>query len=139
MAVPISLDLRQPSVTFAGFDSLMQQGTYTIPTGEPMITERLSFRARYGQGDALVALMKENLKTMPPPASVVSARLYTDFTGPMFSVVLEIDHADLTAFAVNTRQETQDYGSKEFQDWFAKMVDSTESGERQLFNSEKVI
>lgn len=104
-----------------------------------MITERLSFRAKYGQGDALVTLMKDNLKTMPPPATVVGARLYTDFTGPMFSVVLEIDHADLNAFAANTQQETQDYGSKEFQDWFSKMVACTEMGDRQLFNSEKVI
>jgi hypothetical protein len=104
-----------------------------------LITERLSFRAKYGQGDALVALMKENLKAMPPSASVVSARLYTDFTGPMFSVVLEIDHADLNAYAANTQQETQDFGSQEFQAWFAKMIECTEAGERQLFNSEKVV
>ena len=109
------------------------------PGRTDLITERLSFRAKYGQGDALVALMKENLKAMPPSATVVGARLYTDFTGPMFSVVFELDHADLKAYAANTQQETQDFGSQEFQAWFAKMIECTEAGERQLFNSEKVL
>ncbi len=103
-----------------------------------MITERLTFRAKYGQGDALYSLMKQNMEEMPPPASVVSARLYTDFTGEMFTVALEIDHEDLNAFAANTHGQSRDYGSKEFQDWFGKMVACTEVGGRQLFNSEKL-
>lgn len=103
-----------------------------------MITERLTFRAKYGQGDALVALLKENLATMPPPADVQGIRLYTDRTGAMFTVAFEVDHPDLRAYATNSVTEGSDFGTKEFQDWFAKMVDCTEAGERQLFNSEKI-
>jgi hypothetical protein len=103
-----------------------------------VITERLTFRARYGQGDQLVALLKENLQMMPMPASVQGVRLYTDATGPMFTVAFEVDHPDLQTFAANTAEQEADYGKKEFQDWFAKMVACTEHGERQLFNCEKV-
>jgi hypothetical protein len=103
-----------------------------------VITERLTFRAKYGQGDQLLALLKENLQTMPMPANVQGVRLYTDATGPMFSVAFEIDHPDLQTFAANTMEQGAEYGTKEFQDWFAKMVECTEHGERQLFNSEKI-
>lgn len=104
-----------------------------------MITERLTFRAKYGQGDALAALVRENLQTMPPPASVAGARLYTDFTGQMFTVVFEIDHTDLKSYVTTMESESRDYGTKEFQDWFARMVACTEVGERQLFNCEKLL
>jgi quinol monooxygenase YgiN len=103
-----------------------------------MITERLSFRAKYGQGDTLAALVRENVQTMPPPAGVVGVRLYTDFTGPMFTVVFEIDHADMDAYMKDTQAQAAEFGLKEFQEWFAKMVACTEVGERQLFNSEKL-
>lgn len=103
-----------------------------------MITERLTFRAKYGQGDKLVQLLKENLEAMPMPASVQGIRLYTDATGPMFTVAFEIDHPDIQTFAANTAEQEADYASKAFQDWFAKMVECTEHGERQLFNSEKL-
>lgn len=104
-----------------------------------MITERLTFRAKYGQGDALAALMRQNVQEMPMPSGVVGARLYTDFTGPMFQVVVEIDHADLNAFVADTAEQTSQYGDARFQEWFGKMVASTELGERQIFNSEKLI
>ena len=102
-----------------------------------MITERLSFRARYGQGDALVALMKESFSILPA-ADFQGARVYTDHTGPMFTVVMEIDHADIGAYAKSSMTEGADYGTPAFQEWFAKMVAVTESGERQLLNCEKI-
>jgi len=103
-----------------------------------VITERLTFRAKYGQGDQLVALLKENLETMPMAGNVQGVRIYTDATGPMFTVAFEVDHPDLQTFAANTAAQESDYAKKEFQDWFAKMVACTESGERQLFNCEKI-
>ena len=102
-----------------------------------MITERLTFRARYGQGDALVALMKESFDIMPS-ADFVGARLYTDHTGTMFTVAMEIDYTDLAAYAKSSTAEGADYGSSDFQKWFARMVECTEMGERQLYNSEKI-
>lgn len=103
-----------------------------------MITERLTFRAKYGQGDALVAVLKDSFRVMPQ-ANVAAARIYTDFTGPMFTVAVEFDHADLATFVKNSQQDAADYASSAFQEWFAKMVAATELGERQLFNSESLI
>jgi hypothetical protein len=103
----------------------------------PVITERLTFRAKYGQGDALVALMKQSFDIMPSD-DIAGARIYTDHTGPMFTVAMEIDHADLAAYAKSSMSDGSDYARSDFQQWFAKMVECTEMGERQLFNSEKL-
>ena len=102
-----------------------------------MITERLTFRAKYGEGDALVALLKESFEVMPN-ADYQGARLYTDHTGRMFTVVMEIDHSDIGAYAKSSMNEGSDYAMPDFQSWFAKMVAVTEGGERQLFNCEKI-
>lgn len=102
-----------------------------------MITERLTFRAKYGQGDQLVALMKESFKIMPMEGAQ-GVRIYTDHTGPMFTVAVEFDHADIVAYAAQSSGDSAEYSRSEFQQWFAKMVECTESGERQLFNCEKL-
>ncbi len=103
-----------------------------------MITERISFRAGYGKGDQLVALFKEQTNGLFSNPLVLAARLYTDLTGPMFSVIAEIDFADLDAYAAFLKQDMAEYGTKDFQDWFARMMAVTEYGERQLLNSEKM-
>lgn len=104
-----------------------------------MIVERLSFRAKYGRGDELVALMKAFSTDVAPAIGAGAAamkRIYTDHTGPMFTVQGEVEYADLRAYAEATLSETTQYGSAAFQQWFAKMVACTESGERQLLNLE---
>ena len=103
-----------------------------------VITERLTFRAKYGQGDTLVELMKETFKMMPA-GDAVSARVYTDRTGTMFTVAAEIDYPDLAAYAKSAMAEGSEYADPEFQKWFARMVEVTEVGERQLLNSEKLL
>lgn len=103
-----------------------------------MITERISFRAGYGKGDELVALFKEQTDDLFAQPTVLGARLYTDLTGPMFSVVVELDFADLDAYAAFLKQDMVEYGTKDFQDWFGRMMAVTDYGERQLLNSEKI-
>lgn len=102
-----------------------------------MITERMTFQAKYGQGDDLVQLMKQSMTEMPM-GETAGARLYTDMTGKMFTVVMEIDYADLAAYARSSEEGMEQYNQASFQDWFGKMVAITEGGERQLFNSEKL-
>ena len=98
-----------------------------------MIVERLTFQAKYGHGDELVALIKAApIGSGPVPTS----RLYTDITGTMFTVQLEVEHADLAAMAASEAEQRADYGRSDFQEWFAKMVAVTEKGERQLLNVE---
>ena len=100
-----------------------------------MITERLTFQAKYGKGDNLLALFKESMSSMTEGATGI--RTYTDATGTMFTVAVEIDYPDLAAWqAANGPGAYDDSG---FQEWFARMVAVTERGERQLFNSEKLL
>ena len=101
-----------------------------------MITERLTFQARYGQGDALVSLMKEAPDM--GSAEIVGQRIYTDFTGRMFTVALEIDYADFDAYVRATKQQQTEYADPGFGEWFGRMVQVTEHGERQLFNTERL-
>jgi quinol monooxygenase YgiN len=104
-----------------------------------MLTERLTFRAKYGHGDELTGLFREWFKKMAKQAGMTSARLYTDATGPMFTVVAESDFADMAAYAAFFAQDQSMYADPEFQGWFAKMAEATESGDRQLFNMDQLI
>lgn len=98
-----------------------------------MIVERLTFQAKYGHGDELVALMKEVPQGGGP---AVKGRIYTDLTGAMFTVQFEMEHADMTALAAADAAQRSDFGTTEFQEWFARMVAVTDKGERQLLNVE---
>lgn len=100
-----------------------------------MIVERLTFQAKYGHGDELVALLKEVPGGSGPPAK---GRIYTDLTGPMFTVQFEMEYADMAAMASADAAQRKDFGTSEFEQWFAKMVAVTEKGERQLLNVETV-
>lgn len=99
-----------------------------------MITERLTFRAKYGHGDELVALFREFYPKLRA-AGVLQARLYTDATGPMFTVVAESDFPDMAAYAAFFSDSSM-YADPEFAGWFARMMAATESGDRQLFHME---
>jgi hypothetical protein len=103
-----------------------------------MITERLTFKAKYGHGDELVALFKESIANLFPTEGVRGVRVYTDATGPMFSVVTEMDYDDATSWSRLTAGDPAVYGTSAFQEWFAKMMAVTESGERQLLNMEVI-
>ena len=97
-----------------------------------MITERLTFQAKYGHGDELVALFKETASTMMQGST--GARIYTDATGTMFTVSVEIDYPDLAAWAAANGPDA--YADSSFQEWFGRMMAVTERGERQILNSE---
>jgi quinol monooxygenase YgiN len=104
-----------------------------------MLTERLTFRAKYGHGDELTALFREWFAKTGAQAGVVGARLYSDATGPMFNVVSEMDFKDMAHYAAFFSQDQTMYADPEFQSWFTRMVAATESGERQLLNMEKLL
>jgi hypothetical protein len=100
-----------------------------------MITERLSFQARYGQGDALAALFLEQRDRLRTP-EVLAQRIYTDATGPMFTVQVEQDFADMASYTMASEAMRADYAEPWFQDWFARMMPLVERGERQVFNTQ---
>lgn len=103
-----------------------------------MIVERLSFQARYGHGDELVALFKEFLAAQGKELGLTGGRIYTDLTGTMFTMQVESEFEDLAAYAKFMATDTQMFQTQAFQDWFGKMMTVTDGGERQLFNVETV-
>ena len=104
-----------------------------------MITERLTFRAKYGHGDELTALLHEWFPSMAKQSGIAAARVYADVTGPMFTVVTESDFADFAAYATFFSQDEAMYSDASFQSWFERMTAATESGERQLYRMESLI
>ena len=100
-----------------------------------MIIERLTFQAKYGQGDALIALVREFNKTAGAKGLPTIARVYVDRTGPMFRVIWDSESKDLAAYAASAGAEAGMYADPEFQAWFAKMVPLVERGERQLLET----
>jgi hypothetical protein len=56
----------------------------------------------------------------------------------MFNVTTEMDYDDTASWARLTAGDPAVYGTSAFQEWFAKMMAVTESGERQLLNMEVV-
>lgn len=100
-----------------------------------MIVERLTFQAKYGQGDALVNLVREFNRIGAAKGLPTVPRVYVDRTGPMFTVIWDSEHADIAAYATATGTETGMYSDAEFQTWFAKMIPLVERGERQLLET----
>ncbi|MBA4181892.1 MAG: hypothetical protein C0506_14980 [Anaerolinea sp.] len=100
-----------------------------------MIVERLTFQAKYGQGDALVGLVREFNRIGASKGLPTVPRVYVDRTGPMFTVIWDSEHKDITAYAANSATETSMYSDPEFQAWFAKMMPLVERGERQLLEA----
>ena len=97
-----------------------------------MIIERLVFRARFGQGDAIVAAFRE-WKGRLGASFGAPIRLLVDVTGPLFTVVVEIEYRDLAHFDELQRREQELYGGADFEDWFARWAAVTQTGTRELF------
>ncbi len=102
-----------------------------------MLVERLTFQAKYGQGDTLVSLFKAEMKRFRDMGGG-PARIYTDATGRMFTVQVEQEFKDLGDYAAFNAKARDYYGTDDFRAWFGKMTGAVETGERQLFTAEPV-
>jgi hypothetical protein len=103
-----------------------------------VLVERLTFKAKFGHGDELVALFKEFWAKHPTPA-VTAARIYTDYTGGMFTVQLESEVADIAAYADYMKQDREGYGTADFQSFMTRLIELSDGGDRQLLNVEHVL
>ena len=101
-----------------------------------MIIERITFRAKYGQGDALAEIFREWGRTFAERTGATAARLYTDVTGGMFTVEVDQEYADMAAYAAATASRSEVFGTPEFAELFGRMQAVVEHGERQLLNAE---
>ena len=95
-----------------------------------MIVVRGVFQAKYGKGDALVALFKEIRESWP---GEYADRILTDISGPFFTVVVETEAESLANWE---RQRSEIFSKEGFGDWFARMTELVESGRREFYTIE---
>ena len=93
-----------------------------------MPVERDVFHANHGQGDELVAVLRES----KPLRDVrgVKHRILTDVAGSFFTVVLELEWPDQVPLSV-THEAL--FSKPEFVEWFSCVVPLTDSGWRELY------
>ena len=95
-----------------------------------MILTRTTFQAKYGQGDALVTILKE-VQPILTAAGARGHRILTAASGQFFTVTQEMEFDSLTAYEESIPKAFSDPG---FGPWFAKMTAVVESGARDFLN-----
>jgi hypothetical protein len=97
-----------------------------------MILVRDIFQAKFGKGDALVALFKEMADQTPPdaPAAFRNARLLTGASGPFFTIVLETEFESMGEWEAAFAKLMSLQGSG---DMDARMSELVRSGRREFY------
>ena len=97
-----------------------------------MIVIRNVFRLKFGKAREAVALFKEGISIQKRVGAGVdfSTRLFTDVTGPFYTVVLEITAPNLAAFEAEAPRLM---GDKDWQANYQKTAALIESGYREIF------
>lgn len=96
--------------------------------GTQVIVERTVFKAKYGRGDELVALLQEGSELLAR-YNIAPERILTDLTGELFTVVMETEVEDLATY----EQSREAFQDPEFGPWFQRMMDLVESGSRDFW------
>ena len=91
-----------------------------------MILVRQVFHAKYGRGDALVALMKQVMQRLPQ----TRGRLLTDLSGQFFTVVVEFESPSLSEWEKGFGEAMRDQSVGEI---FGKTVELIDSGHREFY------
>jgi hypothetical protein len=105
------------------------------PEDGSVIVERNVFYAKYGQGDALVDVIREFVNGVGQSMVTGPTRVLVDGTGTMFRVIWEMEYPDMKALAQAEAKQRKSYGQKKMQDWFAQMQPLVERGERELLQT----
>lgn len=96
-----------------------------------MLVARQTFQAKYGQGDALVALLQElntRMREDNPPGP--HFRILTDASGPFFTVVSEVEVENFAAWETTFAQAMRRPWMGEL---FGRMMQLVESGRRDFY------
>ena len=97
-----------------------------------MIVVRNVFRVKFGQSKEAVALWKEGLPLAKRLGfSAKSSRVLTDLVGQFYTVVFENTFESLSEFESGAKAIMP---NPEWQAWYKKVADITESGYREIFN-----
>lgn len=97
-----------------------------------MLIARQTFQAKYGQGDALVALLKElNARMQEAGDAAPQLRILTDASGPFFTVVTEVE---VESFADYEGRFSRAMAQPWMGEWFGRMSQHIETGRRVFYN-----
>lgn len=97
-----------------------------------MLVVRQVFRAKYGQGDALVTLFKElNARLQSEGGDAPRFRVLTDASGPFFTVVTEVE---VDSFATWDGTFSAAMARPWMGEWFGRMAPLVESGRREFYH-----
>lgn len=97
-----------------------------------MIVARQVFRAKYGLGDELVALLKElNTRFQEAEEPGPRFRILTDASGPFFTVVTEVE---VESFAAWEGSFQKSMARPWVGEWFGRMKPLVESGSREFYH-----
>ena len=98
-----------------------------------MIVLREVLQVKWGQADAVVRAMREDLLPMAQEAGI-HGRIYTDLGGPLFTVVMEAEFENLAAWEQFQAQVTDDPRTQE-----TRVEELLISGRREFFTVEAQI
>jgi hypothetical protein len=98
---------------------------------EIMIVVRNVFRIKFGQSKPAVAAFKEGRALIKKIGMVAESRLLTDLVGDSYTLVHELQFANLSAFEQEMKKVT---GSAEWRTWYETFIPYAESGTREIFN-----
>ncbi len=95
-----------------------------------MILTRTTFQAKYGQGDALVAVLKD-IQPLLASAGAGQQRILTDGSGQFFTITQDIEFDSLGAYETVMAKAFSDAA---FGPLFERMTAVVESGSRDFLN-----
>lgn len=95
-----------------------------------MLIARQVFQAKYGAGDALVALFREFNANLQKSENWPPLRILTDASGQFFTVVTEIE---VESFAAWEKSFKEVMAQPWMADLFQRMVPLVDSGRREFY------
>ena len=96
-----------------------------------MIVVRNIFRLDFGKSREAVAVWKEGLALARQSGMARKARLLTDFVGPFYTLILEIEFESLSDWEDHSKTLM---GKPEWQSWYPKAAALAHDGYREIYN-----
>jgi hypothetical protein len=109
------------------------EGTFDTWSRPGVVVVREAYRAYKWQIHQAVALLQRYGGLLVDRGVGLNPRILTDFSGPMFQAVIEIETESMSTWESQRRTLFREV---EFQVWFNQMLTSVEAGQHEFFRVE---